>query len=228
MRWIVVAAAILLGSGCARQPAPPTPDARSRAEEAGSSGLPALIPADVPAPSPAWSDPVDFLALREAYGARADFGARCEDREVSGKASAALVANRFGEVVDLTGSALARCPVWIQLHLWRTAALRALGRQTESDLHKRWVLGLLDTIFASGDGKTSQTPYVTISTTEEYAVLSRLGLTPQQQFLTGDMLDVIVATDESGDRVSVYFNPKWHFIRLLHEVKGVGDPREEP
>ncbi len=181
-----------------------------------------LTPADVPAPLPAWSEQVNFIALREAYGARADFGERCEDRDVSGKASAALVAHRFDDVVDLTGPALDRCPVWIQLHLWRGAALRSLGRESEADLHKRWYLGLTDSILASGDGRSAETPHVTISIIEEYAVLSRLGLEPKQQSLTAGMLDLIDATDQSGKHVSVYFNPKWHVIRLLHQVTGEG------
>jgi hypothetical protein len=218
--WLAVAAAVLLGLSCAQTSTPPSGENASSADSANDAPLPALTPADVPAPSPAWSDPVDLLQLREAYGMRADFEARCEDRDVSAKASSALVAHRFDDVVDVTGPALARCPVWIQLHLWRSAALRALGRDADADLHKRWTLGLIDTILKSGDGKTPETAYVTMSTTEEYAVLSRLGLEPKRQALTGGMRDVIDAVDESGHHVSVYFNPKWHFIRLLHQVTG--------
>jgi hypothetical protein len=47
--------------------------------------------------------------------------------------------------------------------------------------------------------------------------LSRLGLQPEQQLL-GDGLDIITAIDESGNHVTIYFNPVWHFVRLLHQV----------
>ena len=220
MRAIAVAALILIGSGCAhtRGAQPPAPS--SAAAKRPSSAE--LIPADVPPPSPGWTDPVDFLALREAYGARTDFRARCEDGDAAKAAAEALVAQRFEEVVDLTSEPLRRCPVWAQLHLWRSASLHSLGRKIEADLHERWFFGLTDSILASGDGKSTQSPYVTISTTEEYAVLTRLGLEPRQQSLINGtpMLDLITAVDRSGKSVSVYFNPEWHFVRLIHEISG--------
>ena len=180
----------------------------------------ALIPADVPAPSPAFSDDVDFAALREAYGARVDFGDRCEVQEIAQQGSAALVAQRFQEVLDVTGPALARCPVWPQLHLWRAAALRSLGRDAEAATHRRWFLGLTQSILDSGDGRTPGTAYVTISTSEEYALLVRLHLQPQEQYLVDGppMVDLVEAVDESGMHVGVYFDPKWHFVRLQREA----------
>ena len=220
MRAVAIAVAILFGFGCAQTGGRPAPSEREVAAKRPSAA--GLIAADVPPPSPGWTDPVDFLALREAYGARIDFRARCEDGEAAKAAAEALVAQRFDEVVDLTSDPLRRCPVWSQLHLWRSAALRQLGRNIEADLHRRWFVSLTDSILASGDGKTAQTAYVTISTTEEYAVLTRLGLEPKQQALINGppMLDLITAVDTSGRSVSVYFDPAWHFVRLIHEVTG--------
>ena len=213
MRWAAAGLAALCAWGCAQIPAAspvPSPSAPS---------IETLIPADAPAPAPKWSDDVDFLALREAYGARLDFAERCEAVEARA-AGAALVAHRFEEVVERTGPALERCPVWSQLHLWRTAALLQLGRRSEAEVHKRWFLGLTQSILDSGDGKTVETPYVTISTGEEYALLTRLQLEPKQQFLVNGppMLDLIQAVDESGKEVAVYFNPAWHFVRLMHTI----------
>jgi hypothetical protein len=32
------------------------------------------------------------------------------------------------------------------------------------------------------------------------------------------MVDLIIAVDEAGNRVGIYFNPAWHFARLAHKV----------
>lgn len=181
-----------------------------------------LIDASVPPPRPNWTDEVDFLALREAYGARTDYGERCEDSEVAHEASSALNREAFLEVVELTRNPLERCPVWAQLHLWRGAALFSLGRDAEGEVHKRWFLGLTDSILDSGDGKTAETAFRTVSIPEEYAVLARLGLKRESQALIDDgpgMVDVITATDEDGRARTVYFNPSWHFIRLINQIQ---------
>lgn len=216
-------ATALLAVGCGRSPVFAVP-AETNSTESGSSAesapMPQLIAASVPPPRPAWSDDVDFLALREAYGAREDFEERCDDVEVSKSASAALGRESFLEVVELTRAPLEACPVWAQLHLWRAAALLALDREAEGETHKRWFLGLTDSILATGDGKTPETPFITISIPEEYATLARLGLTPRRQALVEgpSMLDLITAEDEFGKTRSIYFSPSWHFIRLISRI----------
>src|SRR5262245_25369514 len=52
------------------------------ADKRDASKLPALIPAEVAPPTPAWDSDVDFAALRQAYGARTDYRERCEDWEL--------------------------------------------------------------------------------------------------------------------------------------------------
>lgn len=186
-----------------------------------SSASPKLIPSSTPPPRPDWSDDVDFLALREAYGARSDFDIRCEDAEISETIVSALNEDAFIHVVELTRNPLEDCPVWAQLHLWRGAALFSLDRDAEGEIHKRWFLGLTDSILNSGDG-SSKAPYQTVSVAEEYAVLIRLGLERKRQSLIDDgpgMVDVITATDKDGNSRILYFNPSWHFLRLIEKVQ---------
>lgn len=216
-------ATALLAVGCARpqvlEMAEET-DAAATSSSSESAPMQELIAASVPPPRPAWSDEVDFLALREAYGAREDFEERCDDAKIIKSASAALAEESFLEVAELTRAPLEACPVWVQLHFWRAAALFSLDREAEGEVHKRWFLGLTDSILASGDGKTPETPFITISISEEYATLARLGLTARSQALISgpSMLDLITAEDESGKTRSVYFNPSWHFIRLFDRI----------
>ena len=79
---------------------------------------------------------------------------------------------------------------------------------------------LTQSILDSGDGKTPETPYVTISVLEEDAALARLGLEKRSQALVSSpaMLDLVTAADQTGNITSIYFNPSWHFIRLVHRV----------
>jgi len=214
-------AAAVLAALCALSCVQPPPTASSRVPAPPSAE--GLIPADSPAPMPKWSDRVDYLALREAYGARVDFGDRCEAMEIGKRAATALVEQQYDEVIVATAAGLDRCPVWPQLHLWRAVALQSLGRGVEADVHKRWFFGLTQSILDSGDGKTAQTPYVTISTGEEYAVLTRLGLQPTgQALIAGErMLDLLTAVDESGRETQIYFDPAWHFVRLNRAFENV-------
>lgn len=185
-----------------------------------SSVLPALIPSSVPAPVPAWGDTVDFDGLREAYGRREDFGDRCERNRPSDDVATALIDKDFGKVVSIATSWLERCPIDAQLHLYLAAALAERGRKVESDQHKKWFLGLTDSVLSSGDGKAPETAYRTISVPEEYAVLIRLRLQPESQALLDGpyQVDALTVVDEQGNRHTKYFNPAWHFIRLYHQV----------
>ncbi|MEZ4332463.1 MAG: DUF4919 domain-containing protein [Myxococcota bacterium] len=235
MRNAVVTMGALLVIGCAHEAVGPAAGAASgrgadlrgagsaqdaEAMDASVDGLPSLIPESVAPPAPRWGDPVDYNALREAYGPRADFDARC-DATVQQSVARALAEERFEDVIELTQRPLERCPVFAQLHLWRALALLDLGRTVEADVHRAWFLGLTQSVLDSGDGQTPETPYVTIAVWEEYATLMRLGLEPRGQVLLDGprMLDVLSAEDEEGNARSLYFDPQWHFIRLMHRLQ---------
>lgn len=159
--------------------------------------------------------------MREIYGRRVDFDERCAHQTKARDASEALVAGNYELVLVLTDDLLKECPVDADFHLWRGAALFSIGRDSEGELHKRWYLGLIQSILDSGDGTSAESAYVTISTGEEYSTLSYLRLTPQQQFLVEGppMVDAISVEDESGEQSTVYFNPALHFLRLAESLQ---------
>lgn len=74
----------------------------------------------------------------------------------------------------------------------------------------------MESILSSGDGKTPETAYVTVSVSEEYDVLFLFGLEPTGQVLIpGEVLvDELTATNEQGEEFTIYFNPAAHFFRL--------------
>lgn len=204
------AAAMLLTTGsvsAARKPAP--------------APRPKLTAASVAPPVVDLSKPEKFDELRAAYARRADFARRCESGH-SGKSFMALMDQRdFVGASTLARQWLAECPVDAQVHLWALAAFAEQGDRENSDIDKRWFTGLTESALASGNGRSPETAIETISVGEEYAVLRRMGLKKKEKAVVQGKkrLDAILATDESGVAVTIYFNPEWHFVRLAHVLE---------
>jgi hypothetical protein len=78
--------------------------------------------------------------------------------------------------------------------------------------HHRYVIqGVLDSILKSGDGKSTQTAYVVVNISEEYALMGHLGLRVAGQSLINDdnghSYDLLQGVDAEGKPArEVYFN----------------------
>jgi hypothetical protein len=149
-----------------------------------------------------WSQPVDFAQLRAEFAARRDFAERCPGS--AGILFDSMQRKDMGGVVKLTDAILAACPIDIDAHYLRAIALRNLGFVDEAEQHIAWYSGLLDTVLASGDGKTKASPYLVVSVAEEYAVLRALRLELKSQTLE-DRVEALAVVDEDGHESTVYF-----------------------
>jgi hypothetical protein len=125
-------------------------------------------------------------------------------------------AENWNEAAAIGQTWLAQCPVDMRAHYYTAIALEETGNEVEAGHHLRWAKGLMDSLVASGDGKSPKTAYETISVAEEYDALYFFGLEKKSQALVSGpiMCDLITATNEGGEEVSVYFNPAAHFVRL--------------
>jgi hypothetical protein len=65
----------------------------------------------------------------------------------------------------------------------------------------------------SGDGRSADSAYVTISIAEEYEVLSAFGLSAKSQSVVNGC-DLFVVEDEDGEEHAIYFFPELHWKRL--------------
>jgi hypothetical protein len=200
------AAALLFAALGCRSPAPadapaPTP----------------IDPASLVAPSqPSPDDPIfldDFTKLRTEYGDREDFAVLCEQNRPARQLVEAFNASRWTEALALSLAWTKQCPVDIDARMVSAVSLQQLGREPESAEQKRWYNGLVDSVLASGDGKTPETAFVVISVSEEYAMLHAFGLESRGQALLAGGIDAITAEGESGPS-TIYFNPAAHFRRL--------------
>jgi hypothetical protein len=207
VRWAaaVLTTIVIAGSlvGCVRpQPPPVTPSAKQ----------PGAPDASVPA---------DFARLRTEYGDRKDFFDICERDRPLNRLAELHDQQRWDEILAASEAWLRQCPVDIDAHLVTAIALKELGSPLESQHHVRWFRGLVDSILASGDGRTPQTAFVVISVPEEYSVLRVLRMRPTGQALQSG-IDVLSVVNDKGAVGVIYFNPAAHFRRLKQQL---GAPR---
>lgn len=182
-----------------------------------------LIPADTPPPAVALTDTaVDFDALRIAYGRRIDYHQRCEQSIPAKAWNEAWQAKDAAKAYDIASTWLATCPVVESAQMWAFVSARSLGDAAKADMHLRWLRGLIGSVMKSGDGKTPQTAWKTISVGEEYAVINALQMHTEQQALVMKPVPLDMMTvrpTAGGDQVVLYFNPELHFVRLAHEMQ---------
>ncbi len=174
-----------------------------------------------PAGAPLLADSTDFDALRVAWGRRMDYRALCEaSLPIVGWAEAEQ-AKDFVKAYDIAAKWLATCPVVERVHMWAYSDAKQIGDTSRMDMHKRWYQGLIGSVLKSGDGKTPETAWKTISIAEEYAVLQFFGLARTAQALLTHPAKVDKLTAKpvaGGDPVDLYFNPELHFARLAREL----------
>lgn len=171
-----------------------------------------------------WSTYPDFDALRAELGAKPEFNALCEARRPLRELARAFQKKRWQEVVTTSAPWLAQCPVDTYVHMLRAVALLESGREEEARDHRLWAQGLLESVLATGDGKTPSTAYKVISVFEEYGVLAMLGYEPKGQALTSDRVDAMTVERE-GESTVIYFDPSPSFARMLRMLGG--DPEKK-
>ena len=182
-------------------------------------------PAPTAAPPAAASAPdavsvAQFTSLREQWGARDDFTALCENgRSQLQELSIQAQAGQWDEVLAVVQPWTQQCPVDILAQQITATALTKLGRAPEAQEHIRMYRGLVDSILASGDGRTPQTAFVVISIAEEYAILRVFQLKPARQALIDGGIDAITVEND-GRTATIYFNPAAQWRRRDRALGG--------
>lgn len=180
-----------------------------------------LTPVGAPLLEFTLAEPTNFDELRDAWGRRLDYRALCEASLPTQAWAEAEQAKNFAKAYDIAAKWLATCPVVERVHMWAYADAKQLGDTARMEIHKRWYQGLIQSVLKTGDGKTPETAWKTISVPEEYAVLQYFGLARGAQALVTNpvMIDKLTAKPlAGGDAVDLYFNPELHFKRLAREL----------
>lgn len=92
------------------------------------------------------------------------------------------------------------------MHLLRAAAARRLGDLKTYVYHSYFSSGLMQSVMASGDGKTPQTAFKVIAVAEEYAILRDFGAELSSQSLVDGPCDKMECKLPGGKEATIYFN----------------------
>lgn len=153
---------------------------------------------------------IDYGALRMTYTETKSYSATGSDPAARSQMSKAVSGREFTEAIKVAKSILDKNYVDINAHVAMAVANRELGDTKLFEFHKAVYRGLIDSIVASGDGKTAKTAYVVISVPEEYALLQALDLRRGSQSLlneNGHTYDVLTVTDpKTNESRKIYFN----------------------
>ncbi|HEX7027448.1 MAG TPA: DUF4919 domain-containing protein [Gammaproteobacteria bacterium] len=101
---------------------------------------------------------------------------------------------------------------------------KELGKEDISDRYRFILNGLIDSIFESGDGRSADTAFVTISGEELYSFIRLSGLAVESQSLVrknGRVFDLMKVVDpETDEKVNLYFDV------TLQTTKGLKFPEK--
>jgi hypothetical protein len=162
-----------------------------------------------------------FTELRHAFAASPAFsGSWVADPERQ-LAMKALEEKRSQDFLLLSAAWLQKLPVDARVHLARAAVLAEAGDFVAAAHHRFAFYGLLESILASGDGRSMNTAFRVISVDEEYTVLSFMGETVSKQRLDGgvDVLEL----NRKGAPNTMYFDVN---IGLAATVRALGAKHE--
>ena len=154
---------------------------------------------------------VDYRAFRIA-GTLASGGHGSMRESAQRGAFRRLVESRdFQGALDSANEALTQNYASIVNHFDAMVACQALQKTDEAATHEKLLNALLDSIQQSGDGKSPETAWFVVTTTEEYVFLSRvLGLKAKSQAFVpqgGHFYDRLEVIDpKTNESHSVWFN----------------------
>ena len=166
---------------------------------------------------------VDFKELRMAFTDTPAYSPYGGDTNLRKQMFAALKSKEFDKTLENAEKILAANYLDINGHLGAMVAHRELGHVDKAAYHRFVWEGLLNSIRNSGDGKTTDTAFVVISTDEEYVLFSWLGLRPTGQALVnekGHSYDKMTVVDpKTNQTLTFYFNIDKPFNWLGNSLK---------
>lgn len=163
-----------------------------------------------------WTETPDYGQLRQTMGWAEDFYDKCETDRPTREMVEDMNSEKWEAAAFIGARWLSQCPVDMRVHYYTGIALSESGRESEAEHHFRWFQGLMESVIESGDGRSPETAFETISIGEGYDLLYFSGLRRVRQALVREpvLVDLITATNEDGEEFSIYLNPAAHFYRL--------------
>lgn len=166
---------------------------------------------------------IDFTALRDAYAASAHYQPEGGDYDQPRSAMIdAFNAKDCAKALAAADKVLDSIFIDISAHIVSGRCFEVGGDAPKAEFHRAIARGLVQSILASGDGKTPKTAYVVVAVSEEYDVLTALGLKLGVQSLVqddGHSYDKMDATSVSGAPVTLFFQIDRPMEWLSHSLQ---------
>jgi hypothetical protein len=149
---------------------------------------------------------VDYRALRDAYSASPayqPYGVEARD-----EMRKAFAAKDCPNTIKHGEKVLNEIYIDVLTHLLTANCLRKGNDEAKADFHRAIGRSLLDSIAASGDGKSPQTAFIVVTIDEEYDLLGMRGLTMKSQALVhtgGHSFDQMSVVAEDGTTSTLFF-----------------------
>jgi tetratricopeptide (TPR) repeat protein len=131
-------------------------------------------------------------------------------------------AGDYDKTIESGEELLRKNPVSASLYRELMYAHRRKGENEIADLYQRRAQRLYDAMIFTGDG-TCDKPYITLTTTEEYALINYLGLysTGEQALMrcNGAQTDRLKIEDRDGKEDALYFDVRLLFKKMSEAFK---------
>ncbi len=151
---------------------------------------------------------INYFELRMAY-TKTDYYNPYGGDNVINELSNLFDEGKFKEIIQKVPGLLMPNFVNIDFHMIVFSAAEQLKDNNLLSFHGFVANKLIDSILNSGDGKTPESAYVVINTSEEYTLLGVLGLKMKAQSLLKieeKNYDLLEAVDGEGNEIKIYFN----------------------
>lgn len=165
---------------------------------------------------------VDFRALRLSYAATPEYNPYSND-SAHDLMFNALHDKRYEDALLAAQSILEKNYVDLDAHFVCRIAFKNLGNSEKYDYHQFVLLGLADSIYASGDGSTPEKAPVVIDVKEEYFLLNANGLeaVKNSSLRLGDhdYDKMEVKNKKTGEKMILFFNIDIPYGWLTRKMK---------
>ena len=168
---------------------------------------------------------VDFLEFRLSFAQTRHYKPYRDDlRNTQNEMRKAFGSGDHTSAVSKAEKILKKEFINVEAHVMCASAYDSLGDSTKARFHDFVSDGLLQSIFASGDGRSEESAYLVVLIDEEYAVMNVLGYKVNVQSLREgqgeifyDVFEVVdPATDEEKE---IYFNIDLPFSKLKSKYR---------
>ncbi|WP_250464055.1 DUF4919 domain-containing protein [Microbulbifer litoralis] len=168
---------------------------------------------------------LDFNQLRRAFVESAEYNPH-GGVELAGlpEAYESVEQSKFDECLQHVDEVLARNYMSLEAHMIGVVCSGRSADMEREDRHRYMVEGLMGSIESSGDGRSQESAYQTISTSELRGFVRLKGLQVLDQSLVYDQQGVYdkmqVRDPESGDEYPLYFNVSEQFAHSVDTAGG--------